>query len=1128
MLAKELIDRIESRGLLDQEIIEALREQLDQGGTRVTPEAVAKLLVDNGQLTRFQATKLIGELRSDQYPDDEPAEVVAIVEDDLGIVGEEVEVVEVAEAVEVAAVAEAVPVEAMPAEAVAVSAEAVAVPAAEAVAIEAEPVEVAAEPVATPDRPTARPRPAEPVSSWDSFKIYGFIGIIVFLAVFGTLLYFWLSAKDADDVIEQANKLYDQQNYVNAQEQYVSFLENFGEGNQHSSISRTRIVMCELYRGLTVSDTTRPLDLAKERLPTINDEEGLNEERGNVAALLVTISENIKDAAMETTDTPGKEALLKRLDESVLFMDDPNYMTGSMRTTLSGRISGVLEGQARVRRDIQRNKSLDATVGSMKSLLADKKTKQAYDDRFVLLTDFPELENNERLNELILEASDIQHELVEPSTVLPKIVPGVAEQDQLKAIVLTAQKGPPLPGLRDEMYYLRAQGSVLGIDAEKGALVWRRFVGYGQDHSPVRLDGTGGVLLSESGTYEIQKCDGITGKLLWRAKIGEDFTQPLVVRDNVFVSTRAGTTLSLDVKSGETAWSTKIPQPLEVTPGVDSRTGRAYLPGDHSNLYVIDSRTGSSIESYYIGHDRGSIAVPPVPLLGHVFVIENINPESCLVHIFKVDDDGNNIRKVQDTIPLTGNVFVRPTIVQKRRMIVLTDRGQVTVLDVEPTSKKDQVSIVADQVASYDVPTPTQMAVGKSQMWITGTKIGRYELQINTGRVKSDWFKYEGDTFVGEPLSTPDAVIHARVLRKTSGIRVTATDPKEGTEYWRTDIGVPVSMIAKSPNGFHIVNSGGALYELTREAFASGVTQNPIENPGGDNVTVRFESPIAMGNNVVALLNKAAIDQIALYDPSREREKLRVVVLDLQTGIGPNGGGVGAGKGLFMGLNNGRAALFNHRNGSALGNPFQPPTSPTIQVKWTNPVPLPNDPDQVVIADSRKKIYRLRVGDQVSELASKDLPKPFVGPVAGVGQNLFGIVADPDADVLVGHDFGSLKEVVRAKLSGRAAWGPYSAGKYCLVKTEDGQLRGFDAKGKQKFSVAIPAGKSAGQPVVVGEKIVIAGSKGWIVTVDSGSSQIAGQIDLGQPIASTPFVVGNRILVPGLEGVIYFVDVPGV
>ena len=128
MLANELIDRLERLALLDQEIIEALREQLEQGGTRVTPEAVAKLLVDNGQLTRFQATKLIGELRSGQYDDDAGVEVVEVAEvDELGILpeeGAEVEVVEVAEAepVEVDVFAEPVAAEAVPVEAMAVEA----------------------------------------------------------------------------------------------------------------------------------------------------------------------------------------------------------------------------------------------------------------------------------------------------------------------------------------------------------------------------------------------------------------------------------------------------------------------------------------------------------------------------------------------------------------------------------------------------------------------------------------------------------------------------------------------------------------------------------------------------------------------------------------------------------------------------------------------------------------------------------------------------------------------------------------------------------------------------------------------------------------------------------------------
>ena len=62
MAASQFITLLESRGLLDPEIIVELNRQVEQSKGRVTPEAIAKLLVENGQLTRFQATKLVTEL----------------------------------------------------------------------------------------------------------------------------------------------------------------------------------------------------------------------------------------------------------------------------------------------------------------------------------------------------------------------------------------------------------------------------------------------------------------------------------------------------------------------------------------------------------------------------------------------------------------------------------------------------------------------------------------------------------------------------------------------------------------------------------------------------------------------------------------------------------------------------------------------------------------------------------------------------------------------------------------------------------------------------------------------------------------------------------------------------------
>ena len=167
MLASDLLDRLERLGLLDQEIIEALREQLSQSGARVTPEKIAQLLVENGQLTRFQATKLIGELRSDEYPEEaveqpEPVEELDLLDAD----GDADFAHPVEEAGELWADAE-------PADQAAWAAND---PAAEAMPEDAE--------------ATARPRKINKTkkvrdqskSVWDSFKIYGVAGIVILLS----------------------------------------------------------------------------------------------------------------------------------------------------------------------------------------------------------------------------------------------------------------------------------------------------------------------------------------------------------------------------------------------------------------------------------------------------------------------------------------------------------------------------------------------------------------------------------------------------------------------------------------------------------------------------------------------------------------------------------------------------------------------------------------------------------------------------------------------------------------------------------------------------------------------------------------------------------------------------------
>ena len=1128
MLANELIDQLERRGLLDQEIIEALREQLDQGGARVTPEAVAKLLVDNGQLTRFQATKLIGELRSGEYADDAVA-AADVVEEELAVI-DDVEPM-------AAEVVEAVPVDAQPVEAFADdpfdSAQAVEAVPVEAVAVEAVPVAMAGDDLggdfatqAEKPKRSSKKRPEPSKNQWDSFKVYGFLGIIGFLLLTGAALYFVLSRGDADSRIDIANKLYDQQNYVAAQEKYDDFLKAFGQSNEYSSLARVRMVMTELYRAEPMSDPTHALGLCKEKLPGIEDEDGLNEERGNLAALLVDIAENIAKEADEKSETSAKRELLDRLKEQIQLTENPNYMTGAMRSTLSGRLKEIEEERGRVERDINRNERLDSAVSEMTRLLEVKQTKDAYDVRFTLLRDFPELGDNERLTRLITKASSIQQSLVESTVKLPELIPPDPESD-LTSIVLNARSGRRVPDLRDEVIFIRSKGSVLAFNGEDGTLLWRRYVGFAQDHSPVRLEDGTAVLLSESSAMSVQRCDGRSGEVDWRVKIGEPFNQPIVSRDEIFVATESGRLISIDAITGDARWAQQIPQSLEVGPGVDSRNSIAYIPGDHSNLYVLNSRNGESLESYFIGHGAGTIAVPPTPLLEHLFVVENKGPDYCLVHILAVDELGQNVAKAQDSIRMSGNVVVPPIIAQQRRMVVLTDLGEIAVFDVENTSETDKVSVVAKQIASYGTPTLTQMAVGRSQMWTTGSRIGRFELQVNRGRVVEDWVKHEGDTFVGQPLATEDALVHARQLRGTTGIRVTAVDPKTGDELWRNDIGAPVVMLKRTDNGVHALTSQATLYELDNRALQSGSTRAPLENRGEVGVIMRFEDPLVVDDQRAVLINKANAQggqQVAVYDPTRKTEKLRLVSLNLLSGK-PSGRGLVAGGGLFLPLDTGRAVVMNFQTGSQLGNPFQPVSNPVGKVTWTNVIRLPDDPGQIVVADSRKAIYRLRVGDRVNQLAKADLPSATLGTIAGVNNTVMAAISGPAADFVHGRDIANLRQKFQTLLDGRVIWGPATAGELGLVLTDDQVLRGIDDQGNEAFSVSLPKGLPVGQPLLHDGNIILNGKSGWVAVIDP-AGELVGLKDLGQPLSGTPLVLKDRLLVPGEEGVVYIIAIP--
>src|SRR6188474_44329 len=67
-LGRKVMDLAEQQGLLDGKAIAELRRLVAESKFVITPEAIAKVLVDHGHLTPFQARKLVSQALGD-HPD---------------------------------------------------------------------------------------------------------------------------------------------------------------------------------------------------------------------------------------------------------------------------------------------------------------------------------------------------------------------------------------------------------------------------------------------------------------------------------------------------------------------------------------------------------------------------------------------------------------------------------------------------------------------------------------------------------------------------------------------------------------------------------------------------------------------------------------------------------------------------------------------------------------------------------------------------------------------------------------------------------------------------------------------------------------------------------------------------
>lgn len=1132
--AKQFIEQIAAQQLLSPTIIEELRRQVAEVKSRLTPEMIAKLLVDNGHLTKFQATKLIADFKStseQEVPTKSPTKPVVPPQSDLGMELDFLPDEETPKPKPSAIfVADEVPVEVTP---IADVVEVVEVEPVE--VVEVEPVEVveagvrsgrtksrSASSQKSKPAPRVRPRHSEvsaKVNPWDSFRILGMGMLLALTLILGGWLVWHFFRGNAKETLLNADEAYKQRNYEKAAEIYTTFTKNFST-DENVSFAKVRQVFALIRKDVEMaSDPNIGLKTMSELLPSIASEPALSGEQADLYGAMLSLAGKYNERADRTESVADRKSLMAKMDDLLKIINDPQYVGGAQRTAQEQTYLRVVEGRERIVRDINREEELVKAIEAINAKLATKDALGAHEIRRELISRYPQLETDDRLSAKVKEATAIQESLVGPGTLNIRLGKEAPASSIGRTFVLGNGSKGSAPSLSGRQVFVKVKGSVYGLDGQSGSVLWRQYIGRDFQDEPIRLSDTAAsdLLVSQPELGRIQRLTGSNGLPQWFADLSVPVHSPYVDGENVYVSTLDGSIVNLDAVTGQTKWMLKLPQPVAVAAGSSVGKQHVYVMADSSNLYVLSRSDGSCKEVVYMGHRAGAIKVPPVLVLGQLFVFEN-RGDHALIRVLNTSAQGLELNSTQTPFRMKGNIVVPPQI-DGRRVFVISDLGEIGVFDVEPSAEKDKVSRFDPVPASNPEPRLYYLASGNNRLWIAESMLIRMDLVVSQGKLQREWVKDDGDRFTSPPQMIGDTMVHCRTLRGNSGIRVSAVNAETNEPFWTTDLGVPVVAIATPAGGKpDAVNSAAMMFTLDP---TKSIRESADSNPGEGKAQLKFGFPTQLENELM-MINASTPNQIAIYSPTAPN-KLRMLSANF-AGSKPSCPPVAVEGKFAIGLENGQIAFVDPSNGSPVGSPFQIPMQPGASIAWNQPVYLA-DSKTLIAANGLQKLIRIGVGEALRSLSEVDLENRLTGPLVALNNKVFGVEVTPAADNLVQFDATSLAKGASLPLEGRMIAGPFATENSVIVQI-DGKLQAVSADNQKLWSIDFPKSKLLGPPLKSAESLVFLTTRGEVFVVNQGSGEVTGSVDVGQPFSGTAKLISSNILVGSDEGAALLLPIP--
>ncbi len=1124
MLANKFIDLLESEKLLDPEMIEELRRQVAQSGNRLPIETLAKLLVENEQLTKFQAARLVSQVKEQRSaPKVDP---VNPVEDDLTIAEPEDVKPKAKKDSSVADAPVAIIVGDDDVETVEIIDEdddAVVV----AEVIESEDSGAAAAGADVPQlrrpvRSSSRSTVAPP-SRWETMRTYGAFGAFLAVLVAFGFLVTWFMQGSAEDALAAAKASYEAQDYAKAIKRYEQFAEGFPT-HKDTSFARSRIAVAKIREATEKSnDVFEATKVAKSILPSVMDESQLSQVRGDLAGALINIGDKYIYKAESAKTNEERKSLVEGLRDQMELIQNPQYIASQERKQNEPKINSLEESRQRLLRDIQRSEDRQKAAGEMQAALEAKDAATAYGVRQTLVRRYPQLQGDAELSTLLSNATQLVQERVTEAKDRPELTDVESPVSIGKRVLLTNNTGKPL-GLREEqMLFVKAKSSIYGIQASDGKVVWRQFIGSRDLIEPLSVSdnavesgSAADCILAMPSAGILRRMAASSGETKWNLSFKQKIYQPQPDRNLLFVTDASGRVTCVDSESGQTRWCKQLPQSLSC--GVSSGTEKKsiFVPGDSSNLYTISRRDGSCSHVFYTGHEPGTMVVPPLALLNRLLLFENIGPGYSQIRILALNAEETEVTASQDSIRLRGHILVPPQV-EGRRAVVVTDLGEISVFEIETVNGEQRLVKMAGLVASETNSKISWPLLVGNDLWVAANQLTKYQVQAARQEIIREWVRDDEDQFLSRPIAVENFVIHTRNVRGTEGVRVTAINNKEGDPVWEANLGAPVVGIMQKGSAFHAITSQAALYSIEASNIGSGQIDGPIANPGRNQRQMSFNKVAKSKNGSLVAVNSERGNQVAYYSNQLANDRA-LTIISSATGDGrPSAAPLWLEDGIVIPMENGQLVAIDPKTGQAIGAPIQPPMEPGTSISWATPTLL-DDQRTLVAANSTKQLFRIATGKQFSSLNNVPMANAVVGRLAATNNQVLVPTQGDQSSYVEIYDGTDLTRENVVAIEGRIVWGIHNVNELGIFYSNIEGLVAINSAGERVWAAALQDIAPVGVPQVVNEEMIVATREGNLYRFNLQNGKVTGVLRTGETVSSEPFVAGNGLLVPGDEG----------